>query len=105
MRNTTIAIAVLSAATLGLAGCDVEKTAEGKIEAPKYEVTKKQDGEVKLPEYNVRTPDVDVSTKERTVTVPDVDVNVNKRQETVKVPDIDVKPAPNVDDQRSMGNR
>ncbi len=105
MRNTSIAIAILSAATLGVAGCDVQKTAEGNVEMPKYEVTKKQEGEVKLPEYNVRTPEVNVTSKERQVTVPDVDVDVKKRQETVKVPDIDVKPAPNVDDQRSMGNR
>ena len=59
----------LLVASLGLAGCDVEKTEEGKM--PDVEV---EGG--KLPKYDVDTPDVDVGTKEKTVTVPDVDVTM-----------------------------
>lgn len=56
-------------ATLGMAGCDVEKTEEGAL----------PDVDVKggnLPKYDVDAPDVDVGTKEKTITVPDVDVNM-----------------------------
>lgn len=55
--------------TLGLAGCDVEKTEEGSL----------PDVDVKggnLPKYDVDGPDVDVGTKEKTITVPDVDVDM-----------------------------
>lgn len=59
----------LLVATLGLAGCDVEKTEEGSL----------PDVDVKggnLPKYDVDGPDVDVGTKEKTITVPDVDVDM-----------------------------
>lgn len=60
--------AVLLAA-LGLAGCDVEKTEEGKL--PDVDV---EGGN--MPKYDVDAPEVDVGTKEKTVTVPDVDVTM-----------------------------
>lgn len=56
-------------ATLGMAGCDVEKTEEGSL--PEVDV---KGGN--LPKYDVDTPDVDVGTKEKTITVPDVDVDM-----------------------------
>lgn len=55
--------------TLGMAGCEVEKTEEGSL--PDVEV---EGGN--MPEYDVDGPDVDVGTKEKTVTVPDVDVTM-----------------------------
>jgi hypothetical protein len=55
--------------TLGMAGCDVEKTEEGSL--PDVEV---EGGN--MPEYDVDAPEVDVGTKEKTVTVPDVDVTM-----------------------------
>ncbi|WP_181298241.1 hypothetical protein [Pseudomonas sp. Q2-TVG4-2] len=54
-------------ASLGLAGCDVEKTEEGSL--PDVEV---EGGN--MPEYDVDAPEVDVGSKEKTITVPDVDV-------------------------------
>jgi uncharacterized lipoprotein len=61
-------------ASLGLAGCDVEKTEEGSL--PDVEV---EGGN--MPKYDVDAPEVDVGTKEKTVTVPDVDVNMPKDDE------------------------
>jgi len=56
-------------ASLGLAGCDVEKTEEGKL--PDVDI---EGGN--MPKYDVDAPEVDVGTKEKTVTVPDVDVTM-----------------------------
>lgn len=50
-----------------ITGCEVEQTEEG--EMPEVRV---EGGN--LPEYDVDAPDVDVSTEERTITVPTVDV-------------------------------
>lgn len=61
-----ITAALLPAAALGLAACDVEQTDEG--EALDVEVS----GE--LPEYDVDTPDVEFGTEERTVEVPTMDI-------------------------------
>jgi hypothetical protein len=57
----------LFAALVLLVGCEVEQTEEG--EMPDVSV---EGGN--LPEYDVDAPDVDVSTEERTITVPTVDV-------------------------------
>ena len=73
MRKTSILIAsLLSAAALGLAGCDVKKTQEGNVNLPKYDVT---------------APSVDVKSKEVDVTVP----KVVTEKETVTVPSVDIK--------------
>lgn len=61
----------LLVASLGLAGCDVEKTEEGKM--PDVDV-KVDEG--KLPKYDVDAPDVDVNSEKKVITVPDVDVNM-----------------------------
>ena len=78
---------------LAMAGCDVEKTAEGELpdvdvnadagQLPKYEVEKTQEGRApdvdvnveggQLPEYDVDAPDVDV--EEKTVEVPTIEVD------------------------------
>ena len=63
-----IPVAVLLT-TLGMAGCDVEKTEEGSL--PDVEV---EGGN--MPEYDVDAPEVDVGTKEKVITVPDVDVTM-----------------------------
>ena len=54
--------------TLGMAGCDVEKTEEGSL--PDVEV---EGGN--MPEYDVKDADVDVGIKERSVPLPNVDVD------------------------------
>lgn len=84
------AATLMAIAAFNLGACSVEQTEEGEL--PQVNV---EGGN--LPEYDVDAPEVDVTTEERTVTVPDVDVDVNKEQRTVTVPDIDVKSA-NSDD-------
>lgn len=92
MRKASFLIAgLVSAASIALVGCDVEKTQEGNLEVPKYEVSKTQEGDVTLPKYDVDAPDVTVGTVEKQVTVPDVDISAQK--ETIQVPVIGVKPA------------
>lgn len=80
IKRTTLVLAIGAFATL--AACSVEQTEEGKL--PEVEVTE----EGKLPEYEVETADVEIGTRDQTVTVPEVDVNT--RETTVKVPDVDV---------------
>lgn len=94
---------LFSVAALGLAGCDVEKTQEGKVDLPKYEVTKTEEGKVQVPKYDVDAPKVDVTTTEKQVTVPDVDVNAKK--ETITVPKVEVTPAGEKDDDKKVAEQ
>jgi hypothetical protein len=71
----TAAVTVL----FSLASCDVKKTEDGK--APKVTVE-----EGKLPKYDVDTAKVDVTTKDKEVTVP----KVTTEQKTISVPDVNV---------------
>lgn len=94
-KTTNLAAAAFVAfGALGLAGCDVQKTQEGNVDVPKYEVNKTQEGSVQLPEYKVTPPDVQVSSTQKSVPVPDVDVNVRKEEKQVTVPTVKVTPAP-----------
>lgn len=68
MKKFTTAL-VLTAATLGLAACDVDQTEEGEL--PEVDV---EGGN--MPEFDVETADVDVGTDEVTVEVPTVDVDM-----------------------------
>lgn len=79
MRN----LVLLAAAAFVAWGCEVEQTEEGAL--PEVDV---RGGN--LPEYDVDAPDVDVGTREETITVPDVDVDAEER--TIRVPDVDVNP-------------
>jgi len=67
MKKTIIAAALVGAGALGLSACDVQKTQNGSM--PTVNVSGGQ-----LPEYNVTGPDVNVSSKKETVTVPTVSV-------------------------------
>lgn len=80
---------LLAALTMvfALGACSVEKTEEGQM--PDVEV---KGGE--LPEYDVDTAQVDISTGTQTVTVPDVDVDVKTGTQTATVPDVDVDVKP-----------
>lgn len=92
MRKTAFVIAgLVSAASFALVGCDVQKTAEGNVDMPKYEVSKTQEGDVTLPKYDVDAPDVDVTTTKKEVEVPKVGVYTEK--ETLTVPKVDITPA------------
>ena len=68
MNNTMKALA-LGAVCLGIAGCKVNKTQEGKL--PEVNVSAKGG---QLPEYNVQGPTVETGSKNETVKVPTVKV-------------------------------
>ena len=87
MRKTAFVLAGIAAASIALVGCDVQKTQEGNVTAPKYEVKKTQEGNVTLPKYDVTAPDVNVTKKEVEVAVP----KVTMEKETVTVPKVEVK--------------
>jgi hypothetical protein len=89
MFRTTLAIALVSAGALGLTACDVKKTQEGSVTAPKFEVNKTQDGNVTLPKYDVTAPSVNVTTTEKTITVP----TVKTEEKTVELPKLEVTTA------------
>lgn len=69
MKILTLEIALGSAAVL-LAGCDVEQTEEAEL--PEVDVEAEGGN---MPEYDVDTADVDVTTEERTVEVPEVEID------------------------------
>jgi len=99
MRKTAIVIAgVVSAASMVLAGCDVQKTQEGHVQVPKYEVSKTQEGDVTLPKYDVEAPKVDVTTTQKDITVPKVEVQ--KEEKTVTLPKVEITPAKDRDDNK-----
>jgi hypothetical protein len=89
MRNVSIIAGLVAAASVALVGCDVDKTAEGNVDVPKYEVSKTKEGDVTLPKYDVTAPSVDVNSKQAEVLVPKVGV----QKETITVPDVDIKTA------------
>ena len=89
MLKKSIALAAITISAVGLSACDVEKTKEGNVTVPKYELEQKQAGNVTAPEYNVKTPDVTVSKEEKTVEVP----TIEKEEKKVEVPNVDVTPA------------
>lgn len=76
-------LALVALAAVVAWGCEVEQTEEGEL--PDVDV---QGGN--MPEYDVDAPDVDVGTRDETVTVPDVDVGTEEK--TIRVPDVDVNP-------------
>lgn len=86
MFRTTLAIAIVSIGALGLTACDVKKTQEGNVTVPKYEVEKTQEGSVTLPKYDVTAPSVNVTTTEKTITVP----TIQAEEKTIEVPKVDV---------------
>lgn len=89
LQLNKLAIITLSAFAIGLAGCEVQKTQEGKL--PDVEV---KDGQI--PKYDVIPPDVKVTTDPATVKVP-TDVDVKTEEKTIDVPKVEVTPAPETD--------
>jgi hypothetical protein len=99
MRKTPLILSgIFAIASIGLVGCDVEKTAEGNVDVPKYEVSKTKEGDVTLPKYDVTTPDVVVGTKEAEVNVP----KITTEKETLNDPTIGVKTA---DEKKAEGEK
>jgi hypothetical protein len=87
VRSTRLigAGAILSAAVVFAAACEVEETREGA--APDVDVAVDAG---RWPRYDVNWADVEVGTTERTVTVPVIRVDKETRQ--VTVPYIDINP-------------
>jgi len=86
LRTALLTATVLAVASLS--ACDVRKTQEGNVTAPKVEVTKP--GDVTLPKYDVTAPTVSVGSTTATVAVPKVETE----KKTVEVPTVKVTPAP-----------
>ena len=63
--HTTIKALMFGAVCLGMAGCKVNKTEEGKL--PEVNVSAKGS---QLPEFNVQGPKVNIGSKNETVKVP-----------------------------------
>jgi hypothetical protein len=80
VRTVTVSLALL-----GLAGCTTEQTQEAKAPDVDMEFEAGQ-----WPKYDVKWADVDVGTRERTVTVPVVRVEQETRE--VSVPYLDINP-------------
>ena len=70
MFKTMLAVALIAAGAVGLSGCDVKKTQEGK--------------------YEVTPPDVKVGKTQKEVTVPKT---VETEKKTIDVPTVGVKTA------------
>ena len=83
MRSKIAGILAVAALALPLVACTVKKSGEG-------ELTKVEGG--KLPEYEVKPAEVQISSTPVEVTVPDVDINTEKK--TIEVPKVEVNPAP-----------
>lgn len=69
----SLAVLALAAAGIGFTACEVEKKQEGEL--PKVNV---EGG--KMPEYDVKGPDVKVEQQKKEITVPDVDIVTPKEQ-------------------------
>ena len=67
--NNIMKTVALASVCLGIVGCKVNKTQEGKL--PEVNVSAKGG---QMPEYNVQGPKVDVASKNETVKVPTVKV-------------------------------
>ena len=89
LKLNKVAIIALSTFAFGLAGCEVQKTQEGKL--PDVEV---KDGQV--PKYDVIPPDVKVTNDPASVKVP-TDVDVKTEEKSINVPKVEVTPAPETD--------
>ena len=79
--KTILALLFAPCLALSLVGCDVDVQDDGEL--PEVEVE-----EGRMPDVDVRTPDVDVEGEKESVTVPDVDVETEEKE--ITVPDVDV---------------
>ena len=67
--KSAVAIFGLGLFCIAISGCSVKKTQEGKMPDVSVEATGGQ-----LPQYDVKTPNVQVGSKTETITVPTVHV-------------------------------
>lgn len=83
MKLEKFLLAATAAAVLVFSGCSVEQTKEAKLPDVNVQATEGQ-----MPEYDVDTAEVEVTTEKKDVKVPDVDVSTETKK--VDVPDVDV---------------
>ena len=69
-------VLALSSFCLAMAGCQVNKTQQGKL--PKVEM---KTSEGQLPAYNIQGPDVQVGSKTKTFKVPTVHVTTPRERD------------------------
>ena len=93
-RATLVGLPLALVATLGLAGCRVQKTEDGKV--PEVQVK-----EGKLPKYDVETAKVEVKQQPVNVDVPKVEVK--KEQVQVNVPKVKVTMPPDKPEPKPPG--
>ncbi|QDU82388.1 hypothetical protein Pla110_41430 [Polystyrenella longa] len=74
-KKSLFGLLILPGALL-MTGCDVDVRDEGELPDIDVEAT-----EGRMPDVDVRGPDVDVGTKEKTITVPDIDVDIPEENE------------------------
>ncbi len=79
-KSLVLMVALLMTLSLGTA-CRVQQTEEGELPDVKVEA---EGG--KVPEYDVDAADVEVTTEERTVKVPDVDVTMPEDKDNNEKP-------------------
>jgi hypothetical protein len=71
MRNKLmLTVAMVGMLGLTLGACTVEQEEEGNL--PEYEIEQTEEGN--LPEYDVDADDIEITTEQRTITVPDIDI-------------------------------
>lgn len=79
MKKTILTTSLAAVFAFAMAGCDVEQTQEGEL--PTVDV----DGG-SMPAYDVDGPEVDVTTEESKISVPDVEME----EKTITTPDVDI---------------
>ena len=84
MKRALLGTSAVVLIAVGTLGCDVDVKDKGQL--PDVDVAVEPG---RVPDVDVRGPDVDVKTKETTIKVPDVDIKTKKK--TIKVPDVDVR--------------
>lgn len=83
-KRTVWTVAPVAAGLFALAGCDIDQTREGELPDVDVDVAEGQ-----LPEFDVRGPDIDVESEERTIDVP-TGVDIETEERTIEVPDVDI---------------
>jgi hypothetical protein len=79
-------VLLIALAAFGYFMIDVDQTKEAKLPDVDVQVEGGQ-----LPEYEVETGSVEITTETKEVTVPDVDISATEKE--ITVPTLDVKPA------------
>lgn len=88
MKATSVILGIIALAFVAVVAwymIDIEQTREARLPDVDVNVTGGQ-----TPDYDVRTGDVDIGTKQTTVQVPDVKITTEERE--ITVPSIEITP-------------